>query len=40
MMDLYTAATPDDRKISIVLDEPGLPHRRRALSFDDAMLIQ
>lgn len=36
MMDLYTATTPHDRKISLVPQEP----RGRAFSFDNAMLTQ
>lgn len=34
MIDLYTAATPNGHKISIALEELGLPYRVHALSFD------
>jgi GST-like protein len=34
MIDLYTAATPNGHKVSIVLEELGLPYRVHALSFD------
>ncbi|MGN7739860.1 glutathione S-transferase family protein [Pseudomonas sp. 22526] len=34
MIDLYTAATPNGHKVSIVLEELGLPHTVHALSFD------
>lgn len=34
MIDLYTAATPNGHKISIALEELGLPYRLHALSFD------
>lgn len=34
MIDLYTAATPNGHKVSIVLEELGLPYRVQALSFD------
>ncbi len=33
MIDLYTAATPNGQKISIVLEELGLPYTVHALSF-------
>ena len=35
MIDLYTAATPNGHKVSIVLEELGLPYRVHALSFDE-----
>ena len=34
MIDLYTAATPNGHKVSIALEELGLPYRTHALSFD------
>jgi GST-like protein len=34
MIDLYTAATPNGHKVSIVLEELGLPCRVHGLSFD------
>lgn len=34
MIDLYTAATPNGHKVSIVLEELGLPYKVQALSFD------
>lgn len=34
MIELYTAATPNGQKISIALEELGLPYRVHALSFD------
>ncbi|MGH8351832.1 MAG: glutathione S-transferase family protein [Pseudomonas sp.] len=34
MIDLYTAATPNGHKVSIVLEELGLPYSVHALSFD------
>ena len=34
MIDLYTAATPNGHKVSIVLEELGLPHTVHARSFD------
>ncbi|WP_339502695.1 glutathione S-transferase family protein [Pseudomonas silesiensis] len=34
MIDLYTAATPNGHKVSIVLEELSLPYRVHALSFD------
>jgi GST-like protein len=34
MIDLYTAATPNGHKVSIVLEELGLPYRVHALSFE------
>ncbi|WP_016702194.1 glutathione S-transferase family protein [Pseudomonas chlororaphis] len=34
MIDLYTAATPNGHKVSIVLEELGLPFTVHALSFD------
>ncbi|WP_394558431.1 glutathione S-transferase family protein [Aquipseudomonas alcaligenes] len=34
MIDLYTAATPNGHKISIALEELGLPYQVHALSFD------
>ena len=34
MIDLYTAATPNGHKVSIVLEELGLPCRVHALSCD------
>ncbi|MDG9929579.1 MULTISPECIES: glutathione S-transferase N-terminal domain-containing protein [unclassified Pseudomonas] len=34
MIDLYTAATPNGHKVSIALEELGLPYRVHALSFD------
>ncbi|HJR27615.1 MAG TPA: glutathione S-transferase N-terminal domain-containing protein [Pseudomonas sp.] len=34
MIDLYTAATPNGHKVSIVLEELGLPYTVHALSFD------
>ncbi|MEO4046628.1 glutathione S-transferase N-terminal domain-containing protein [Pseudomonas sp. CAU 1711] len=34
MIDLYTAATPNGHKVSIALEELGLPYRLHALSFD------
>ena len=34
MIDLYTAATPNGHKISIALEELGLPYEVHALSFD------
>ncbi|AYC33371.1 glutathione S-transferase [Pseudomonas cavernae] len=34
MIDLYTAATPNGHKISIALEELGLPYKVHALSFD------
>jgi GST-like protein len=35
MIDLYTAATPNGHKVSIVLEELGLPYTVHALSFDN-----
>ena len=35
MFDLYTAATPNGRKVSIMLEELGLEYRIRALSLGD-----
>jgi glutathione S-transferase len=35
MIDLYTAATPNGWKVSIALEEMGLPYRVHALSFDN-----
>lgn len=34
MIDLYTAATPNGYKVSIALEELGLPYRVHALSFE------
>ena len=34
MIDLYTAATPNGHKVSIVLEELGLPYKVHVLSFD------
>ena len=34
MIDLYTAATPNGHKVSIVLEELGLLHTVHARSFD------
>ncbi len=34
MIDLYTAATPNGHKVSIALEELGLPYSVHALSFD------
>ncbi|MHC8301212.1 glutathione S-transferase family protein [Pseudomonas sp. ZS1P83] len=34
MIDLYTAATPNGHKVSIVLEELGLPYTVHSLSFD------
>lgn len=34
MIDLYTAATPNGHKISIALEELGLPYQVQVLSFD------
>lgn len=34
MIELYTAATPNGHKISIALEELGLPYEVHALSFD------
>ncbi|VFT36027.1 glutathione S-transferase [Pseudomonas aeruginosa] len=34
MIDLYTAATPNGHKVSIALEEMGLPYTVHALSFD------
>lgn len=34
MIDLYTAATPNGHKISIALEELGLPYRVNCLSFE------
>jgi GST-like protein len=34
MIDLYTAATPNGHKVSIVLEELGLPYTVHALSFE------
>lgn len=34
MIDLYTAATPNGHKVSIALEELGLPYSLHALSFD------
>ena len=34
MIDLYTAATPNRHKVSIVLEELGMPYTVHALSFD------
>ncbi|NBF01340.1 glutathione S-transferase [Pseudomonas sp. Fl5BN2] len=34
MIDLYTAATPNGHKVSILLEELGLPYTVYALSFD------
>jgi len=34
MIDLYTAATPNGYKISIALEELGVPYTLHALSFD------
>lgn len=34
MIDLYTAATPNGHKVSIVLEELGVPYTVHALSFD------
>jgi GST-like protein len=34
MIELYTAATPNGHKVSIALEELGLPYRVHALSFD------
>jgi len=34
MIDLYTAATPNGHKVSIALEELGLPYQVHALSFD------
>ncbi|MFK3794228.1 MULTISPECIES: glutathione S-transferase family protein [Pseudomonas] len=34
MIDLYTAATPNGHKVSILLEELGLPYTVHALSFD------
>ncbi|APC15239.1 glutathione S-transferase [Pseudomonas frederiksbergensis] len=35
MIDLYTAATPNGHKVSIVLEELGMPYTVHALSFDN-----
>ena len=35
MIDLYTAATPNGHKVSIVLEELGQPRAGYALSFDN-----
>ncbi|WOE81339.1 glutathione S-transferase N-terminal domain-containing protein [Pseudomonas protegens] len=35
MIDLYTAATPNGHKVSILLEELGLPYTVHALSFDN-----
>ncbi len=35
MIDLYTAATPNGWKVSIALEEMGLPYTVHALSFDN-----
>jgi len=43
MIDLYTAATPEGHKVSIVRKEFCLPNTVRALSFDkkeQGMLIR
>ena len=34
MIDLYTAATPNGHKVSIALEELGLPYQLHELSFD------
>lgn len=34
MIDLYTAATPNGHKVSIALEEMGLPYQLHVLSFD------
>lgn len=34
MIDRYTAATPNGHKVSIVLEEPGLPCTVHAPGFD------
>ncbi|WCD78383.1 glutathione S-transferase family protein [Pseudomonas sp. TUM22785] len=34
MIDLYTAATPNGHKVSIALEELGLPYRAHGLSFE------
>ncbi|WP_137885521.1 glutathione S-transferase family protein [Pseudomonas sp. 2FE] len=34
MIDLYTAATPNGHKVSIALEELGLPYQVQVLSFD------
>ena len=34
MIDLYTAATPNGHKVSIALEELGLPYQAHVLSFD------
>ncbi|WP_287030412.1 glutathione S-transferase N-terminal domain-containing protein, partial [Pseudomonas sp. UBA6310] len=34
MIDLYTAATPNGHKVSIALEELGLPYDLHVLSFD------
>ena len=34
MIDLYTAATPNGHKVSIVLEELGMPYTVHSLSFD------
>lgn len=34
MIDLYTAATPNGHKVSIVLEELGMPYTVHVLSFD------
>ncbi len=34
MIDLYTAATPNGHKVSIALEELGLPYQVHELSFD------
>ncbi len=34
MIDLYTAATPNGHKVSIALEELGLPYQLHVLSFD------
>ena len=34
MIDLYTAATPNGQKVSIMLEELGLPYTVHALSFE------
>ena len=34
MIDLYTAATPNGHKVSIALEELGLPYRVNCLSFE------
>lgn len=34
MIELYTAATPNGHKVSVALEELGLPYRMQVLSFD------